>query len=108
MSFLMIAAAVVTTAAEPPKTQVYALAEEDAAALFGLAGPLGGNGRPVPVAETWSEARWRVEVAGQIVRDEANPYGWIPYVIAPNGTRPGRGGVWARATSSISTTRAGS
>ena len=50
------------------------------------------NGRPVPVAETWSDERWRVEVAGQVVRDEANPYGWIPYVVLPNGTRPGRGG----------------
>ena len=56
-----------------------------------------GNGRPVPVAETWSDERWRVEVAGQVVRDDANPYGWIPYVILPNGTRPGRGGFWGES-----------
>lgn len=78
-------------------TQVYALAEEDAMALFGLVGPAAGNGRPVTVAETWSEERWRVEVAGQTVRDDANPYGWIPYVILPNGTRPGRGGFWGES-----------
>jgi hypothetical protein len=84
----------VRTAPDNPRrmrtiTQVYALAEEDALALFGLKGPLTGNGRPVMVAETWSDERWRVEVAGQVVRDDANPYGWIPYVILPNGARPG-------------------
>jgi hypothetical protein len=84
----------VTTAPDNPRrmrslTQVYALDEADAVALFGLPGPMTGNGRPVTVAETWSDDRWRVEVAGQVVRDDANPYGWIPYVILPNGGRPG-------------------
>lgn len=41
-----------------------------------------------PVIEDWTAERWTVEVAGQRVRDEANPYGWIPYVIAPNNPRP--------------------
>jgi hypothetical protein len=84
----------VTTAPDNPRalrvvTQVYALAEADAIALFGLDGALPGTGRPVSVAETWSDARWRVEIAGQVVRDDANPYGWIPYVVLPNGARPG-------------------
>jgi len=92
----------VTTAPDNPRrmrsiTQVYALDEADAVTLFGLTGPMTGNGRPVTVAETWSDDRWRVEVAGQVVRDDANPYGWIPYVILPNGTRPGRGGFWGES-----------
>ena len=97
----------VRTAPDNPRrmreiTQIYALAEEDAGALFGLAAgggqrEAGGSGRPVPVAETWSDERWRVEVAGQVVRDEGNPYGWIPYVVLPNGTRPGRGGFWGES-----------
>ncbi|MFP5372937.1 MAG: phage portal protein, partial [Actinomycetes bacterium] len=31
--------------------------------------------------------RWRTTVAGQPVRDEANPYGWLPYVLLPNDPR---------------------
>ncbi len=83
----------VTTAPDNPRrlrtlTQLYALTEADAAALFGLEAA-GDGRRPVSVAETWSDGRWRVEVAGQVVRDDANPYGWIPYVVLPNGARPG-------------------
>jgi hypothetical protein len=44
--------------------------------------------RTYPVIEDWTAERWTVEVAGQRVRDVANPYGWIPYVIAPNNPRP--------------------
>lgn len=44
--------------------------------------------RVYPVVETWTADRWRVTVAGQPVRDEANPYGWLPYVLAPNDPRP--------------------
>ena len=25
-----------------------------------------------------------VTVAGQTARDEANPYGWLPYLVLPN------------------------
>lgn len=87
----------VQTAPDNPRrmrslTQVYALAEADAIALFGLDGTPAPGNRPVTVAETWSDDRWRVDVAGQVVRDDANPYGWIPYIILPNGHRPGRGG----------------
>ncbi|MCA9880633.1 MAG: phage portal protein, partial [Thermomicrobiales bacterium] len=75
-------------------TQCYALAMGDAAALFGL--PPGGDAtQRVTVAETWSDQRWRVTVAGQRVRDEANPYGWIPYVILPNGVGPD--GFWGQS-----------
>ena len=90
----------VTTAPDNPRrvralTQVYALAEADAVALFGLDRAVGGSGRPVSVAETWTDERWRVEVSGQVVRDDANPYGWIPYVVVPNGARPG--GFWGES-----------
>lgn len=80
-------------------TQVYALAERDAVALFGL-DPSGlDESRMMTVVETWSDRHWRVEVAGQIVRDEPNPYGWIPYVLLPNGhrTAPGESGIWGES-----------
>jgi hypothetical protein len=59
---------------------------EDAAALFGLALPE----RPaqVTVVEEWTAERYQVEIGNQVVRDEANPYGWIPYVLYPNLARP--------------------
>jgi hypothetical protein len=87
----------VVTAPDNPRrmrslTQVYALAEADAIALFGLDGVQAPGNRLLTIAETWSDARWRVEIAGQVVRDDANPYGWIPYVVLPNGHRPGRCG----------------
>lgn len=37
-----------------------------------------------PVVEDWSADRWVVRVAGQTARDEANPYGWLPYLVLPN------------------------
>lgn len=40
------------------------------------------------VVEDWTDRHWRVTVAGQVVRDGANPYGWIPYVIVANNPRP--------------------
>ncbi|MCC6312975.1 MAG: phage portal protein [Thermomicrobiales bacterium] len=43
---------------------------------------------PLEIVERWTPARWQVEVAGQLVRDEANPYGWLPYVVLPNAPRP--------------------
>ena len=44
--------------------------------------------RGYAVVEEWTTARWRVRVAGQVVLDGPNPYGWIPYLIAPNAPRP--------------------
>ncbi|CAA9568786.1 MAG: phage portal protein, SPP1 [uncultured Thermomicrobiales bacterium] len=40
------------------------------------------------VTEEWTDAHWRVTVQGYAVRDEPNPYGWIPYVIVANNPRP--------------------
>jgi hypothetical protein len=69
-------------------TQGYALPPRRLADL-GWARPDAGDGaRPLPVVETWTPERWTVAVAGQTVRDGANPYGWIPYVTLPNDPRP--------------------
>ncbi|CAN5604848.1 hypothetical protein BH23CHL2_BH23CHL2_25150 [soil metagenome] len=46
------------------------------------------NSPTARVVEDWTGERWRVEVDGEVVRDEANPYGWIPFVIYPNLARP--------------------
>src|SRR5215204_4099045 len=40
--------------------------------------------RLYPVVEEWTGDRWVVTVAGQTARDEANPYGWLPYLVLPN------------------------
>ena len=40
--------------------------------------------RLYPVVEEWTGDRWIVTVAGQTARDEANPYGWLPYLVLPN------------------------
>lgn len=40
--------------------------------------------RHYQIVERWSDDRWTVSIAGQTLRDEPNPYGWIPYVILSN------------------------
>lgn len=47
------------------------------------------------IVEEWSDERWRVTVAGQVLRDEANPYGWIPYTFLAN--HPGMHGFWGES-----------
>ncbi len=71
-------------------SQHYGLTGEAIAELFGDV-PVGLGFRAEqfhPVVEDWTASRWRVSVAGQMIRDEANPYGWIPYVVLPNNPRP--------------------
>jgi len=96
---------VVATAPDDPRrplrvTQVYGLSGEGVAALFGGAEAASGRGveqndrfrldsrRTYAVVEHWTAERWRVEVAGQAVRDGANPYGWNPYLVLANNPRP--------------------
>ena len=63
--------------------QRYALNREQAIELFGI--DTGGRaGDLIEARERWSDRRWQVTLAGQAVRDEPNPYGWIPYVLIPN------------------------
>ncbi len=68
--------------------QRYEISHEEAEQLFGMR-PLtsASNGR-LSVVEEWWPDRYRVELGGETVRDGANPYGWIPYVIYPNLARP--------------------
>lgn len=92
----------VVTAPDHPRrlrsvTQVYGLSEAAAVSLFGVQPQLPPGRQTIAVAETWSDARWRVELAGQVVRDEANPYGWIPYVILPNGLGRDGAGFWGES-----------
>jgi hypothetical protein len=63
--------------------QRYALDREQAIELFGV-DPGGRDGARIEARELWSDQRWRVSLAGQPVRDDPNPYGWIPYVLIPN------------------------
>lgn len=44
--------------------------------------------RLYPITERWTEQHWSLEVEGQFVRDEPNPYGWIPYVVLANARPP--------------------
>ncbi len=70
-------------------TQRYGLPPERLAALGWLRdGHYAMPDRLLPVSERWTADRWQVEVAGQMVRDGENPYGWIPYVLLPNDPRP--------------------
>jgi hypothetical protein len=47
-------------------------------------------GKRYRVIETWADAEWSVAVDGVVVQEGANPYGWIPYVIAANNPRGDR------------------
>lgn len=73
----------------------YTLRLEEARELFAAAGAapsvdrgVGASDARVTVCEEWTVDRWRVEVNGVFWVDQANPYGWIPYVILANEIRP--------------------
>jgi hypothetical protein len=63
--------------------QRYSLDRDGAEALFGEEARLLGS-EQIEARELWTDARWRVSLGGQIVRDEPNPYGWIPYLVLAN------------------------
>jgi hypothetical protein len=67
--------------------QVYQLSGEAVGRMFGPSALGLVPERGYAVVEDWTAARWRVEVAGQVVRDEVNPYGWVPYLVVPNNPR---------------------
>ncbi|HWV22655.1 MAG TPA: phage portal protein, partial [Thermomicrobiales bacterium] len=69
-------------------TQGYALTGQEIGRLFPSSSESLDAGRRYPVIEEWTPARWRVLVAGQVVRDGPNPYGWIPYIVVANDPRP--------------------
>jgi hypothetical protein len=47
-------------------------------------------GKRYRVIESWSDTHWSVAVDGSTVQEGANPYGWIPYVIAVNNPASNR------------------
>lgn len=68
----------------------YTLSGRELAELPGLGGlPPGGDfNTRYGVRERWTSTTFGLEVNGQVVREELNPYGFIPYVIFPNLSRP--------------------
>jgi hypothetical protein len=65
--------------------QRYTMQPEEAEELFQFALP--GKGR-IQVVEDWTVDRLRIELNGQVVSDQENPYGRIPYVLFPNLGKP--------------------
>ena len=63
--------------------QRYSLDRTGAETLFGDVARLLQN-EQIEARELWTADRWRVTLGGQLVRDEANPYGWIPYLVLAN------------------------
>ena len=82
----------------------YTIAAEDAQALYGIPAPFpaplplhggGAGGGGAEVVETWTEAAFRLEVAGRELRAGPNPYGVIPFVHVPNLPSPNE--LWGRS-----------
>jgi len=42
------------------------------------------NDRRIPVMEVWTKDEYLLSVGGQLIKNEKNPYPWIPYVVIPN------------------------
>lgn len=66
--------------------QRYTVHPLDGRRLFGIA-EWNGQSRVV-ITEEWTADRVTISAGDEVVRDEANPYGWIPYVIFANNGRP--------------------
>lgn len=72
--------------------QQYEMAPRDAPVMFPAR--VVTLARKVLVTEEWSAARWRVWLDEDLMADEPNPYGHIPYVVFPNVRTPGA--IWGR------------
>ena len=68
----------------------YALDADEARDLHGVRpAPRGGQGQGrVTITEVWDEKRFQLWAGDTRVRDEANPYGLIPFVVYPNIRAP--------------------
>jgi hypothetical protein len=66
--------------------QRYRMTAEEAARLFGRGAQ--SSAARLTVVEDWTAERYRIELAGEVIADRPNPYGWVPYVIYPNMARP--------------------
>lgn len=67
--------------------QRYTLPGQTIAALGWAADDDLGTDKLYPVHEDWTAERWVVTVAGQVARDQPNPYGWLPYLVLANNVR---------------------
>ncbi len=67
----------------------YTLDADEARELHGIRSPARGDSqRGVTMTEVWSEKRFQLWVGDSLARDEANPYGLIPFVVYPNIRAP--------------------
>ena len=67
----------------------YSLDTDEARELHGIRPPArGGSQARVTVTEVWGEKRFQLWAGDTLVRDEANPYGLIPFVVYPNIRAP--------------------
>lgn len=55
---------------------------------MGVPTPSGDPERRVDVSETWTAAEYTITVDEQTVTQEANPYGWMPYLTIANERQP--------------------
>jgi len=63
---------------------VYRLEAEEAQVLYGHR----PSGPATEVVEVWTAARFQLWLDGAMVRQEPNPYGFIPFIIFPNLREP--------------------
>ena len=75
--------------------QCYGLRGSQIATVFDVAPLHLDPRRHYQIVERWSDDRWTVTVADQRLRDEPNPYGWIPYVVLTN--HPALSGFWGES-----------
>ena len=68
----------------------YTLDADEARELHGVRPPArGGKAQShVTITEVWSESRFQLWAGDALARDEANPYGLIPFVVYPNIRAP--------------------
>jgi Phage portal protein, SPP1 Gp6-like len=62
----------------------YTVSPDQLRSIFGINRDTPSIRSRIPVVETWTADRWQVLVDGDLVRDDPNPYGWIPYIFALN------------------------
>jgi len=66
----------------------YALSDEEATLLYGVAGGLASSRKQHSVVEIWTDERFELWLDGALVESKANPYGFIPFVLYANLREP--------------------
>lgn len=68
----------------------YTLDADEARELHGVRPPARGSARQshVTITEVWDDKKFQLYTGDTLVRDEANPYGLIPFVVYPNIRAP--------------------